>query len=79
MKNLKYIKSFDKLNEVLIDWDDDSTKSVVRQMLSNRGKKYSMNIKEPFTLNTTDQELFAKLKFYLNANRIPFDYTEEDL
>ena len=76
----KFINEFKKLStEGLIDWNEESTRAVVNQMKGGRGKRYSINIAEPFTLNTTDQELFTKLKFYLNTHRIPFDHTEEDI
>lgn len=76
MKHIKNFDTYNKVNEGLIDWTEENTRSLVRQMNQGRNKRYILNVKEPLQLITRDVELYHKLKLYLVTNRIPFENRE---
>ena len=74
------IKRFEELNEGgIINWDASNIRNANRIAFGKKRYTYTMYIKEPYKLETKDDDLINKLKFYLNRDRIDFEVNEEEI
>jgi len=73
------ILKFNELNESMINWDASNIRNANRIAFGPKRYIYTLDIKEPYKLETKDEELFNKLKFALNRDRIDFEINEEEI
>lgn len=69
-----------EFKEGIIDWNDEGNVKALRSQMGIRDKKqYKIVVKEPFVIDTKNEDDFYKLKFILMKHGIPTEVSITDL